>query len=324
MESKQIKTKPVGVIRMGEKLVFWRDSAGTVSCLRDRCPHRGVELSKGAIHDGHLQCPFHGFEFDPSGRCVLIPANGRNAQVPKVFQAHSYPTYEARGFVWVWWGEEPPEPLDPPRFFENIDDEFSYATIYDPWDAHYSRVIENQLDVVHVPFVHADNIGRGIGKLVDGPGIQWVDDNAFNIYTFNRDDDGTPPRKPSEVPVPDPTRDYRLEFIFPNLWQNRITEQMRVVAAFVPVDEEHTLLYLRFYQKFLQTPILRDLVNWAAMPYNRRVARQDRRIVVTQQPKRSGLRIGEKLIQGDIPIVEYRRRREQLMSAARSGGADKE
>jgi phenylpropionate dioxygenase-like ring-hydroxylating dioxygenase large terminal subunit len=317
MDSRQVGPRPVGVTRMGEKLVFWRDGAGQVSCLRDKCPHRGIELSKGQVIDGHLQCPFHGFEYDTSGRAVLIPANGRNSAVPKVFQAHRYPTYEAHGFIWVWWGEEAPADLKPPRFFEDIGDGFTYKTIYDPWRAHYSRAIENQLDVVHVPFVHSNTIGRGIGTVVDGPGMQWVDDDMFYVYTFNRMDDGTPPRKPSEVPVPDPTKDFRLEFIFPNLWQNRISEQVRIVVAFVPVDGEHTILYLRFYQKFMQVPLLRDLVTWLSMPFNRLVAHQDRRLVETHQPQPSGLHIGEKMIQGDRPIVEYRRKREALIEAAR-------
>jgi hypothetical protein len=41
----------------------------------------------------------------------------------------------------------------------------------------------------------------------------------------------------------------------------------------------------------------------------------EKRMVVTQEPKRSQLRMGEKLIQGDGPIIEYRRRREELMIA---------
>lgn len=323
MESKQVKDKPVGVTRMGEKLVFWRDGTGKISCLRDKCPHRGVELSKGQVVHGNLQCPFHGFEYDPSGRCVLIPANGRNTPVPKAIRAHSYPTYEAHGFIWVWWGESPPENLQPPRFFDNVGREFSYATIYDPWATHYSRVIENQLDVMHLPFIHKATIGRSVGPVVDGPGIEWAADDMFRIYLFNRQDDGTLPRKPGEVPVPHPTKDFRLEFIFPNLWQNYLGEQARVVAAFVPVDEGHTLLYLRFYQKFLPVPVLRDLVNWAAMPFNLRIAHEDRRVVETHQPQPSGLRIGEKMIQGDRPIVEYRRRREELIEAARRAGAEK-
>lgn len=317
LESKQVRERPVGVTRMGEKLVFWRDDTGQVSCLRDRCPHRGVALSKGQVHGGHLQCPFHGFEYDASGRCVLIPAYGRQAPVPKVFRVHSYPTYEAHGLIWAWWGSDPPDDLEPPQFFDGLDDGFSYATVYDPWDAHYSRVIENQLDVVHVPFVHANTIGRGIGTVVDGPGVEWINADRFNVYVYNREDDGTPTRKPSQVPVPAPDKDSRLEFIFPNLWQNRISEEMRVLGAFVPVDQERTLLYLRYYQKFVQLPVLREIVAWLSMPLNRLIAHQDRRLVVTHQPQPSGLRIGEKLIQGDRPIVEYRRRRQELIQAAR-------
>jgi hypothetical protein len=35
--------------------------------------------------------------------------------------------------------------------------------------------------------------------------------------------------------------------------------------------------------------------------------------VETHVPPRSDLKIGEKLIQGDLPIIEYRRRRSELI-----------
>ena len=182
----------------------------------------------------------------------------------------------------------------------------------DHWDAHYSRVIENQLDVVHLPFVHHNTIGRGNRTLVDGPVVTWVNENEFRMYVYNRVDDGTSPRKPGEI-TPDPQRDFSLGFIFPNLWQNYISPNTRVLAAFVPVDDKHTILYLRFYQNFVQTPLLRNIITTLSMPFNLYIAHQDRRVVVTQQPKPSGLRIGEQLIQGDRPILEYRRRRQQLL-----------
>jgi hypothetical protein len=59
-----------------------------------------------------------------------------------------------------------------------------------------------------------------------------------------------------------------------------------------------------------------------AMPFNVAVAHQDRRVVETHQPQRPGLRIGEKMIPGDRPIVEYRRRREALIEAARQGSGE--
>ncbi|MDH7484841.1 MAG: aromatic ring-hydroxylating dioxygenase subunit alpha [Anaerolineae bacterium] len=324
LDSSQVKERPVGVTRLGEKLVFWRDRSGQVNCFGDRCVHRGVQLSKGKVLDnGCLQCPFHGFQYDASGRVIMIPANGKNMPVPERYRVHRYPTHEAHDFIWIWWGEEPPTELKPPRFFDDIDDSFCYGKAYDPWNAHYSRVIENQLDVVHLPFVHYNTIGRGGRTLVDGPGLQWVDDDMFFVYVFNRVDDGRPPRRPDEVPTPDPTREYKLEFIFPNLWQNYIHRDMRVVGAFVPVDDEHTLLYLRYYQRFLTMPILGNLVSRLAMPFNLYVAHQDRRVVITQQPKASALVMGEKLIQGDHPIVAYRRRRQELMEAAARGKGDK-
>lgn len=314
LDSKQVRAKPVGVTRLGEKLVFWRDAAGHVSCLRDLCAHRGVALSKGRLREGALQCPFHGFAYDTSGAAVLIPANGKATPIPERFKVHAYPTHEAHGFIWIWWGETPPAALQPPRFFEDLTPDFSYASVCDPWDAHYSRVIENQLDVVHVPFVHHNTIGRGNRTLVNGPVVEWCDADRFRIYVFNEVDRGQLPRKPEEITPPYP--DFHLEFQFPNLWQNYINADVRIIAAFVPVDEAHTLLYLRFYQRFVRVPLLRTLVNVLAMPFNLLVAHQDRRVVTTQRPKPSALRSTEQLVQGDRPIVEYRRRREALLQQA--------
>ncbi|MEW5870009.1 MAG: aromatic ring-hydroxylating dioxygenase subunit alpha [Chloroflexota bacterium] len=313
LESSEIKAgKPFGVKRMGEQLVFWRDEQGKVHCLRDVCPHRGVALSKGKVLDSQLQCPFHGFEFDGSGQCCKVPANGINAPLPKQIKAHSYPTYEEHGFIFIWWGDGTSERTSP-RFFDDLDGLF-YTPGHDEWKTHYSRVIENQLDVAHLPFVHANSIGRGDRTLVDGPLTIWEDEDRFKVYVFNRADDGTPPRKPDDLSVPDVP--FHLDFIFPNLWQNHISEQVRIVVAFVPVDDEHTRVYLRFYQSFMKLPILRTIVGWLSMPGNLYILHQDRGVVQTHVPKRSELKMGEKLIQADRSIVHYRKRRQALIDRA--------
>jgi phenylpropionate dioxygenase-like ring-hydroxylating dioxygenase large terminal subunit len=325
LDSGQVRHAPVGVTRMGERLVFWRDQTGQLSCLRDQCVHRGVELSKGRIvSNGHLQCPFHGFEYDPTGRVVRIPAAGRDTPVPGRFAVPSYPTYEAHDWIWIWWGEQASADLSPPRYFDDISDDLVYGQVRDPWDAHYSRVIENQLDVVHLPFVHYNTIGRGCRTLVEGPGIRWVDEDLLEVYAYNKVDDGSDPRTSEQVPVPRPDVDFKLEFLFPNLWENHISQDVRIVAAFVPVDHDHTLLYLRFHQRFLTLPLLSKALAQLAAPMNLAIAHQDRRVVVTQRPKASALTIGEKLIQGDRPIVEYRRRRQQLIDQARQAPGDGE
>jgi len=67
------------------------------------------------------------------------------------------------------------------------------------------------------------------------------------MYVFNAVDHGQTPKKPNEL-KPKAEGEFRLEFIFPNLRQNYIAPNMRIVVAFVPVDNEKTIMYLRFYQ----------------------------------------------------------------------------
>jgi phenylpropionate dioxygenase-like ring-hydroxylating dioxygenase large terminal subunit len=318
LESRELKKKPLGLTRLGERLVFYREPGGKPVCLYDRCAHRGASLAIGKILDGRIQCPFHGLEYDASGRCVKIPANGKNAPVPSRFKMASYPVHEEYGIVWIWWGMDPPKDLPPPDFFEDLKGMDTWSTVVDPWDNHYTRVLENQLDVVHLPFVHHNTIGRGNRTLVEGPGFQWKGDRLFYLYVYNKIDDGSIPRSPAEVPVPDPSRDYKLECILPNMWENRIGEKVRILGLFVPVDETHTLLYLRFYQAFMRLPLLKGLLGWLSGLMNLVIAHQDRRVVNTQLPKGDGTGSGETLIQGDFPIMEFRKKRLELRKRAES------
>jgi phenylpropionate dioxygenase-like ring-hydroxylating dioxygenase large terminal subunit len=313
-ESRQIKSgKPIGMKRLGEKLVLWRDADGKVCCMQDQCVHRGAGLSIGKLVDHHLQCPFHGLEFDSAGKCVYIPANSRSGIVPKVFCLPTYPVREEHGLLWLWWGEQQKE-LPPIRWLDSIDDSFEYDTLIDPWPTHYSRAIENQLDVIHLPFVHYNTIGRGDRRVVDGPLAQWdqADPNLLNIWVFNRVDDSHPPLKPAQIPQPEVHP--QLQFHMPNYWQNWISDDLRILAAFVPVDDEHTLLYLRFYQRMVKLPILKQIFHLFGRLGNYIIERQDYRVVITQRPPRSFNRMGESLLQGDAPIILYRRRREEMMN----------
>jgi len=45
LESKELRDEPLGLTRMGERMVFWRDASGKSVCLYDRCAHRGASLA---------------------------------------------------------------------------------------------------------------------------------------------------------------------------------------------------------------------------------------------------------------------------------------
>jgi phenylpropionate dioxygenase-like ring-hydroxylating dioxygenase large terminal subunit len=309
LDSSEVKDKPVGVTRMGEKLVFWRQNDGKVTCMVDLCPHLGAQLSQGKICEDALACPFHGLEYDPSGQCRYVPSLGKNGVVPKALKVSKYPTYEAHRMIWIWWGEDQPN-LKPPEFYEDIDGSFSFIKFRQHWGVHYSRMVENQLDVMHLPFVHYNTIGRGGRAVVDGPLVK-MENNTLKLWVYNRLDDGTPAKKMEEIQ--EPTRPPFLIFKFPNLWENRISDDIRITVAFVPVDNENSILYGRYYQRVVKIPVLREIFNLTGKWGSNYIAIQDKRVVTNQRPKKSELKkMGEKLLPGDRAILTYRKHRELL------------
>lgn len=310
LESKEVKTgKAIGVTRLNEKLAFWRDDENKIHCVYDRCCHRGASLSLGKIVHNEIECPFHGFRYDGTGKVTEIPANGKAAIVQDRFKVHSYVAKEAYGFIWVWYSDDQ-ENIPEIPFFEELKSGFKYRAFKEVWNVHYSRAIENQLDVVHVPFVHKTTIGRGNKTKVNGPVVKWKG-NLMTFYVNNVFDDGkTAALKANEIENYEKL--FSLQYMVPNIWQNRISDKVRVFAAFGPIDDEHTMIYLRFYQKFMTSPVIGDLVTIMANQFNRKVLHQDREVVLTQEPKKSELKMGENLIPGDKPIIEFRKKRQEL------------
>lgn len=309
LSSKQVKkNRLIGVTRLSQKLVFWRDDAGEVFCIFDKCCHRGASLSAGKLAENHVECPFHGFLYDGSGKVVRIPANGKGAKVADNYRVNAYPAKDAYGLIWVWFGEYRADLPEIP-FFEELKTGFTYGEISENWNVHYTRAVENQLDVVHLPFVHKTTIGRGNRTLVNGPVVKW-NDQCMTFYVKNEYDSGQKPQKPGEIA--DYEKLFHLQLQMPNIWQNIISDKLRVFAAFAPVDEENTRIYLRFYQSFMRVPVLRTLVNALSALTNTVILHQDRRVVLTQLPKKTEFSMKENLVQGDLPILEFRKKRDQL------------
>jgi phenylpropionate dioxygenase-like ring-hydroxylating dioxygenase large terminal subunit len=148
-----VGSAPAAVRLLGEDLVLWRDDAGAVHAVVDRCPHRGAALSLGRIVAGRLECPYHGWQFDGSGACRLIPA--RAAFEPGLqHAATAHATVEAHGLVWLRL-ERGDAPL--PAFAFDTDRQ----VLCGPYDVATSapRIVENFLDIAHFGFVHAGGLG---------------------------------------------------------------------------------------------------------------------------------------------------------------------
>ncbi|RZJ24477.1 MAG: aromatic ring-hydroxylating dioxygenase subunit alpha, partial [Haliea sp.] len=67
--------RPLKAVRiLGQDLVLFRDAAGAWGLLDRDCPHRGADLSFGRHEGDGLRCPFHGWKFDATGKCLETPA----------------------------------------------------------------------------------------------------------------------------------------------------------------------------------------------------------------------------------------------------------
>lgn len=307
------KGQVVGVRRLNLDLAFFRNEQGELGCVADQCMHRGAALSKGKVKGNCVECPFHGIQFDPQGKCTLIPANGRASKDDiSRFNVMHYLVKEHAGIIFLWYGQETESIPEIPFFDGDVDDSWIYSEIEDHWNSHYSRCIENQLDVVHLPFIHHNTIGRGNRTIVNGPKVELF---AGGLLTSaNNDVDNGQAPLPSEQCVIKATY---LKFLFPNLWMNHISDKMKVIIYFAPVDDENTILYIRFYSQVAGWHPADAAVAWLGKFGNRIIERQDKRIVITQKPKASSYLSQERLVPGDLPIVQYRRIREELQAKAK-------
>ncbi len=138
-------------------VVFWRDSAGRVVALEDRCCHRGAPLSKGRREGDCLRCMYHGLKFDRSGACVEIPSQ---KNIPPQARVRSFPVVETHRWIWIWMGDVAaadvslvPDThwLDDPAWRSNDG--------YIHYDVDYLLIADNLLDFSHLPYVHPTTLG---------------------------------------------------------------------------------------------------------------------------------------------------------------------
>jgi len=312
LESREVKKNRImGMKRLGKKLIAWRDTTGKAHVMGDRCPHMGASLSQASHHGDYISCVFHGLQFSADGACMAVPALGAGGKIPRAMHAHSYPVHEHAGLLWIWFDEAGSLPDVLPVYFDSLTDDFSYSSFQQPWPIHYSRMAENQLDVMHLPFVHASTIGKSGKTVVDGPVVKAAD-QRIEVWVYNRHEDGIPARRGSELPLP--SRHPMLQFQFPNLWHNWISDEIRVTAAFVPVDEENSIFYGRFYQRMTRWPIIKQVFNAWGKIGSQVIANQDKRVVTRMVPPASSLQDGDILLQGDRAIVTYRQMRKALLA----------
>src|SRR5271154_645098 len=97
----EVGATPLARTILGDPVVMFRKKDGKVVALRDRCAHRMLPLSLGKVSGDEIQCAYHGFVYDCTGKCVHVPGL---KHVPSIAKVQTYPVIERHGYVWIWMG----------------------------------------------------------------------------------------------------------------------------------------------------------------------------------------------------------------------------
>ncbi|MUG91834.1 Rieske 2Fe-2S domain-containing protein [Scytonema sp. UIC 10036] len=151
MPTKELGKKPKAIELFGQSLVAWRDEKGNPVIMDRFCSHMGASLAIGEIKEGCLQCPFHHWRYDNSGKCVSIPEID---SIPPTARQAIYITEERYGYIWIWYGTQ--TPLFPMPEFPVADDKQHYMPLYFTFNTKTTvlRILENAYDYRHSVTVH--------------------------------------------------------------------------------------------------------------------------------------------------------------------------
>jgi len=131
--------------------------------LPDTCRHFQAQLSLGTIvrvcAEAGLQCPYHGWTFGSSGRCLRIPQLTEGRSIPASANLPSYRALERYGLVWVNLEQTSSNGI--PDFPEFDDPSFRKLrlTESEPMRTSSTRMVMATLDDTHFPWVHEGILG---------------------------------------------------------------------------------------------------------------------------------------------------------------------
>jgi phenylpropionate dioxygenase-like ring-hydroxylating dioxygenase large terminal subunit len=292
----------------GQPLLFGRTGDGDVFCLLDICPHRGIPLHHGSFDGNEVECCYHGWRFDRTGRCTAIPAlvEGQKFDVSRI-KARRFPCREVQGNVWVFNGGDeskaPPIVTLPP-----VCDTAPLLIERLPFPCFVDHAVVGLMDSAHGPFVHQSWFWRTRRSIHAKEKRYGPSELGFQMRRH------APSANSFAYRILGGGVSTEITFRLPGVRVEHIEAGRYTVVGLTtvtPVDERNTELHHQIYTSVPWLRPLRPLVR----PIARTFLNQDRDIVVKQQ---EGLRHNPSLMlinDADVPAKWYYRLRKEWQAA---------
>lgn len=303
--SSELTDKPMRVTLLTLRFAAFRDADGAAHLVSDTCIHRGGSLSKGWVDGDNIVCPYHGWNYDGTGRCTKIPSQ-KEGSPPARAKVDGYPVEERYGIVFAFLGDLPaaerPPIFDIPEVGQEgwRASEPSIRTV----KCYYQRSMENGLDPYHNEFVHPSQglpqIREDTVKITEQ---DWGTHFIANFGELQAKDNGEDELESD----PDSLRAGSL-YHGPNTLVTDIhfdaTNAFIQYAFEAPIDEETTRFYLVNLRNCMLDPELDERV----VQINMKVADEDITILEELWPLRTPDTLNRELLtSGDEIVVRYRK-----------------
>jgi choline monooxygenase len=148
---------------LDEPLLWARDETGTLRLLSNVCTHRGKVLVGAPCRAAEIRCGYHSRRFALDGRLRFMPGFDGVCDFPA---ASDHLPQLQHGLLWghALAALHPALPLQ--ELIKPLADRLAFLPIADwapdpsrsrdySFDAHWALYIENYLEGLHIPFVHA-------------------------------------------------------------------------------------------------------------------------------------------------------------------------
>lgn len=253
---------PRRVRLLGERLVAFRGDDGRVGVLDEACPHRGASLALAMNEDCALQCLYHGWRVDASGRILDTPAEPESSTFKDRIRAIAYPVREAGGLVWVYLGPAGTEPELPDFDWMDLPAE-NVLVLEARGECNWAQLLEGAIDSAHQTYLHVSrsrdrrNAEEAAAAVARGERpTEGHIDRASGQFVRSWTD-GRPRLETEDSPWGFRYAAIRRAPVDPDQWKNvRVThfvapfyalipspEGMSNMLFFVPMDDEHTMFY---------------------------------------------------------------------------------
>lgn len=235
---------PVRIALLGEKLVGFRSPDGSVGVFDHACPHRCASLFLGRNEEGGLRCVYHGWKFDTSGKCIDAPNLPPEFKIPDRVRARAYPTLELGGVIWAYLGEGDPPPAPAIEALLLPADVVRVSASFRR--CNWLQALEGEIDTSHFGFLHGGSVDASMVDLDDMHSLSVTDRSPR--YHIAETDWGT--MYAAYRAARDAQTYWRVAHFLPPFWTmfpDGAFAQNIVANAAVPMDDEHTMIFLWIY-----------------------------------------------------------------------------